>query len=149
MSGEQSKAAANRLKMTLISREVRQPKDISRAFRSLSPRTVDAVVTLTDAVLSTGRTDIVYFATNSRLPGIFHLMDFVEEGGLMSYGPDLHQSFYRAAYYVDRVLKGANPADIPVEQPLKLELAINLQTAKQIGVTIPTDVLVLADKVIK
>jgi putative ABC transport system substrate-binding protein len=146
---EQSKAAANRLKMTLISREVRQPKDISRAFRSLSPRTVDAVVTLTDAVLSTGRTDIVYFATNSRLPGIFHLMDFVEEGGLMSYGPDLHQSFYRAAYYVDRVLKGANPADIPVEQPLKLELAINLQTAKQIGVTIPTDVLVLADKVIK
>jgi putative tryptophan/tyrosine transport system substrate-binding protein len=146
---EQSKAEANRLKMTLISREVRQPKDISRAFRSLSPQTVDGVVTLTDAVLSTGRTDIVYFATNSRLPGIFHLIDFVEEGGLMSYGPDLHHSFYRAAYYVDRVLKGANPANIPVEQPIKFELAINLQTAKQIGVTIPTDVLTLADKVIK
>jgi putative tryptophan/tyrosine transport system substrate-binding protein len=146
---KQSKAEANRLKMTLISREVRQPKDISRAFRSLSPRTVDAVVTLTDAVLSTGRTDIVFFATNSRLPGIFHLIDFVEQGGLMSYGPDLHHSFYRAAYYVDRVLKGANPAEIPVEQPIKFELAINLQTAKQIGVTIPTDVLALADKVIK
>ena len=67
----------------------------------------------------------------------------------MSYGPDLHHSFYRAAYYVDRVLKGANPAKIPVEQPIKFELGINLQTAKQIGVTIPTDVLVLADKVIK
>lgn len=146
---EQSKAAADRLKMTLISREVRQPKDISRAFRSLSPRTLDAVVTLTDAVLSTGRKDIVYFATNNRLPGIFHLMDFVEEGGLMSYGPDLNHSFYRAAYYVDRVLKGANPAELPVEQPIKFELAINLQTAKQIRVTIPTDVLALADRVVK
>jgi putative tryptophan/tyrosine transport system substrate-binding protein len=146
---EQSKAAANRLKMTLISREVRQPKDIYRAFKSLRPRTIDAVVTLTDALLSTGRTDIVQFATNSRVPGMFHLVDFVEQGGLMSYGPDLHHSFYRAAFYVDRVLKGANPAGIPVEQPIKFELAINLQTAKEIGVMIPTDVLALADKVFK
>lgn len=146
---EQSKAAANRLKLTLISREVRQPKDIYRAFNSLRPRTVDAVVTLTDALLSTGRTDIVHFAANSRLPGIFHLIDFVEQGGLMSYGPDLHHSFYRAAYYVDRVLKGANPANLPVEQPTKFELAINLQTAKQISVIIPTDVLALANRVIK
>jgi putative ABC transport system substrate-binding protein len=67
----------------------------------------------------------------------------------MSYGPDLHHSFYRAAYYVDRILKGANPANMPVEQPMKFELVINLQTAKQIGVMIPTDVLALADKVIK
>jgi putative ABC transport system substrate-binding protein len=146
---EQSNAVANRLKMTLISREVRQPKDIYRAFKSLRPRTIDAVVTLTDALLSTGRTDIVQFATNSRVPGIFHLVDFVEQGGLMSYGPDLHHSFYRAAFYVDRVLKGANPAGIPVEQPIKFELAINLQTAKEIGVMIPTDVLALADKVFK
>ena len=146
---EQSKAAASRLKMTLISREVRQPKDISRAFRSLGRETVDAVVTLTDAVLSTGRTDIVYFAAAHRLPGIFHLIDFVEQGGLMSYGPDLHHSFFRAAYYVDRILKGANPATLPVEQPIKFQLAINLQTAKQIGVTVPTDVLALADRVIR
>jgi putative tryptophan/tyrosine transport system substrate-binding protein len=146
---EQSKAAANRLQITLLPREVRQPKDIYRAFKSLRPRTIDAVVTLTDALLSTGRTDIVQFATNNRLPGIYHLVDFVEQGGLMSYGPDLHHSFYRAAFYVDRVLKGANPATIPVEQPIKFELAINLQTAKQIGVMIPTDVLALADKVIK
>ncbi len=146
---EQSKAAADRLKINLISREVRQPKDIYRAFKSLRPRTIDAVVTLTDALLSTGRTDIVQFATNSRVPGMFHLVDFVEQGGLMSYGPDLHHSFYRAAFYVDRVLKGANPAGIPVEQPIKFELAINLQTAKEIGVMIPTDVLALADKVIK
>ena len=146
---EQSKAAADRLKINLISREVRQPKDIYRAFKSLRSRTIDAVVTLTDALLSTGRTDIVQFATNSRVPGMFHLVDFVEQGGLMSYGPDLHHSFYRAAFYVDRVLKGANPAGLPVEQPIKFELAINLQTAKEIGVMIPTDVLALADKVIK
>lgn len=146
---EQSKAAANRLQITLISREVRQPKDIYRAFKSLRPRSIDAVVTLTDALLSTGRTDIVQFATNNHLPGIYHLVDFVEQGGLMSYGPDLHHSFYRAAFYVDRILKGANPANIPVEQPIKFELAINLRTAKQIGVAIPTDVLALADRVIK
>jgi putative tryptophan/tyrosine transport system substrate-binding protein len=146
---EESKAAATRLQITLLPREVRQPKDIYRAFKSLSPRTIDAVVTLTDALLSTGRTDIVQFATNNRLPGIYHLVDFVEQGGLMSYGPDLHHSFYRAAFYVDRVLKGANPANIPVEQPIKFELAINLRAAKQIGVAVPADVLALADKVVK
>jgi putative ABC transport system substrate-binding protein len=74
---------------------------------------------------------------------------FVDQDGLMSYGPDLHHSFYRAAFYVDRVLKGAKPANLPVEQPTKFELAVNLQTAKQIGVMIPSDVLGLADKVLK
>lgn len=146
---EQAKVAAKGLKITLIPREVRQPKDIHRAFRSLTPQSVDAVVTLTDAVLSSGRTEIVQLAANSRLPGMFHLKDFVEQGGLMSYGPDLHNSFHRAAFYVDRILKGANPGTIPVEQPIKFELVINLQTAKQIGITIPTDVLALADRVIK
>jgi putative ABC transport system substrate-binding protein len=146
---ENTRAAAKGLKMALVSREVRQPKDIYRAFKTLTPQNVDAVVTLTDALLSSGRTDLVQFATNSRLPGIFHLRDFVEQGGLMSYGPDLHHSFYRAAYYVDRILKGTTPANMPVEQPMKFELVINLQTAKQIGVTVPADVLALADKVIK
>jgi putative ABC transport system substrate-binding protein len=144
-----TRAAAKELKITLVSREVRQSKDIYRAFKSLAPQNIEAVVTLTDAILSSGRTEIVQLAANSRLPGMFHLRDFVEEGGLMSYGPDLHHSFYRAAYYVDRILKGANPATMPVEQPVKFELVINLQTAKQMGVTIPTDVLALADNVIK
>ena len=144
-----TRAAATELKLTLISREVRQPKDIYRAFKSLTPQKIDAVVTLTDAILSSGRTEIVHLAANSRLPGIFHLRHFVEEGGLMSYGPDLHHSFRRAAYYVHRILNGANPATMPVEQPTKFELVINLQTAKQIGVAIPTDVLALADNVIK
>jgi putative tryptophan/tyrosine transport system substrate-binding protein len=146
---KQTRAAAKGLKMTLVSREVRQPKDIYRAFKSLSPQNIDAVVTLTDAVLTSGRTEIVQLAANSRLPGMFHLRDFVEQGGLMSYGPDLHHSFYRAAHYVDRILKGANPASMPVEQPINFELFINLQTAKQIGVAVPNDVLALADKVIK
>jgi len=145
----QTRAAAKGLKMSLVSSEVRQPKDIYRAFRSLGSQHVDAVVTLTDALLSSGRTEIVQLASNSRLPGMFHLRDFVEQGGLMSYGPDLHHSFYRAAYYVDRILKGANAGSIPVEQPIKFELAINLRTAKQIGVMVPADVLTLADKVIK
>ena len=145
----QTRAAAKGLKMSLVSSEVRQSKDIYRAFRSLGSQHVDAVVTLTDALLSSGRTEIVQLASNSRLPGMFHLRDFVEQGGLMSYGPDLHHSFYRAAYYVDRILKGANAGSIPVEQPIKFELAINLQTAKQIGVMVPADVLTLADKVIK
>jgi putative ABC transport system substrate-binding protein len=146
---EQSRKAAKELKMTLVAREIRQPKDIFRAFKSLSPERTEAVITLTDALLSSGRTDIVHLATNSRLPGIYHLRDFVEQGGLMSYGPDLHHSFYRAAFYVDRILKGADPASMPVEQPMKIELAINLQTAKQIGLAVPNDVLALADKIIK
>ena len=145
----QTRVAAKGLKIALVSREVRQPKDIHRAFRSLTPQNVDALITLTDAVLSSGRTEIVQLAANTRLPGMFHLRDFVEEGGLMSYGPDLHNSFHRAAFYVDRILKGASPATLPVEQPIKFALVINLQTAKQIGVTIPADVLALADRVIK
>lgn len=80
---------------------------------------------------------------------MFHLRDFVEQGGLMSYGPDLNHSFYRAAFYVDRILKGANPGTMPVEQPRKFELAINLQTAKEIGISIPIEMLSLADRVVK
>lgn len=146
---KQTRTTAETVNMKLVSAEVRQAKDINRAFKLLIPQNVDAVVTLTDAILSSGRTEIVQLAANSRLPGMFHLRDFVEEGGLISYGPDLHHSFYRAAHHVEQIFKGANPADMPVEQPVKFELAINLQTAKQIGLTVPADVLVLADKVIK
>ncbi len=146
---QQTQRAAKSLRLELIAREVRQPKDIHRAFRSLPPRSADALVTLTDALLSSGRTEIVQLASNSRLPGIYHLKEFVEQGGLMSYGPDLHHSFYRAAHYVDRILKGESPATLPVEQPMKFELVINLQTAKQLGVEIPAEVLALADKIVR
>jgi len=92
---------------------------------------------------------IVGFALKSRLPSMFGRREDVEAGGLMSYGADLADSYRRVAIYVDKILKGAKPADLPVEQPTKFELVINLKTAKQIGVTIPQSVLYRADKVIK
>ena len=92
---------------------------------------------------------IVNFALKSRLPSVYSDRTAVDAGGLMSYGADLAESYRRVAYYVDRILKGAKPADLPVEQPMKFELAFNLKTAKQIGVTIPQSVLFRADKVIK
>ena len=91
----------------------------------------------------------ISFALKSRLPSMYGSGEAVEDGGLMSYGADLAESYRRVAYYVDRILKGAKPADLPVEQPKKFELVINLKTAKQIGVTIPPNVLARADKVIK
>jgi putative ABC transport system substrate-binding protein len=94
-------------------------------------------------------TRIVNFAAKHRLPAIYDDREFVEDGGLMSYGSDLADLYRRAAIYVDKILKGAKPADLPVEQPTKFEFVINLKTAKQIGVTIPQSVLYRADKVIK
>ena len=88
-------------------------------------------------------------AAGSKLPAIYHNRDFLDVGGLMSYGPNLADSFKRAATYVDKILKGAKPANLPVEQPTKFEFVINLKTAKQIGVTIPQSVLYRADKVIR
>jgi putative tryptophan/tyrosine transport system substrate-binding protein len=92
---------------------------------------------------------IVGFASKSRLPAVYPYREAVEAGGLMYYGADLADSYRRVAYYVDRILKGAKPADLPVEQPRKFELVINLKTAKQIGVTIPQSLLYRADKVVK
>jgi putative ABC transport system substrate-binding protein len=92
---------------------------------------------------------IAELAARHRIPAVYHWKEYVEAGGLMSYGTDLAEGFRRAAIYVDRILKGAKPADLPVEQPAKFELAINQKTAKQIGVTIPQSLLYRADKVIK
>jgi ABC-type uncharacterized transport system substrate-binding protein len=98
--------------------------------------------------MGANRKRIADFALKSRLPSVGNRA-YVDAGGLMSYGPDLAESYRRVAYYVDRILKGAKPADLPVEQPTKFELVINLKTAKQIGLTIPPSVLARADKVIK
>jgi putative ABC transport system substrate-binding protein len=95
------------------------------------------------------RKRIVELASEYRLPAIYFSKEYVDEGGLMSYGVDFDDLFRRAAVYVDRILKGAKPADLPIEQPTKFELVINLKTAKQIGVTIPPSVLARADRVIK
>jgi putative ABC transport system substrate-binding protein len=99
--------------------------------------------------MSDNQKRIVGFASKSRLPAVYPYREAVEAGGLMYYGADLADSYRRVAYYVDRILKGAKPADLPVEQPTKFELVINLKTAKQIGVTIPQSLLYRADKVIK
>jgi putative ABC transport system substrate-binding protein len=101
------------------------------------------------ALMGANQKRIISFALESRLPSMYSNKNAVDTGGLMSYSADPTDSFRRVAYYVDRILKGAKPADLPVEQPMKFELVINLKTAKQIGLTIPPNMLALADKVIK
>ncbi len=107
------------------------------------------VVVLTDAMLLSVRRQIAAYALAAHLPTVFGWREHVEDGGLISYGTDLHYRFRRAAYFVDRILKGANPADLPIEFPTKLELVINLTTAKAIGLTLPATLLARADEVIE
>ena len=129
--------------------DVLGPKDIETAFRAASKGRADAVLVLLSPVVISHRTQLVEIALKSRLPAIYFRPEFVEDGGLMSYATSFADLSRRAATYVDKILKGAKPADLPVEQPTKFELVINLKTAKQIGLTIPPDVLLRADKVIK
>src|SRR5436190_9631421 len=128
---------------------VLSPKDIETAFRAASTGHADAVLVLNSAILLSQRRQLVDLAVKSRLPAIYHVPEFVEDGGLMSYGVSFIDLHRRAATYVDKILKGAKAADLPVEQPTKFELVINLKTAKQIGLTIPPEVLGRADKVIR
>jgi putative ABC transport system substrate-binding protein len=129
--------------------DVLDPKDIETVFRAASKGRADAVLVLGSPVLNSKRTQIADLAIKSRLPATYYAPEWVEDGGLMSYGVSFTDSYRRAATYVDKILKGAKPADLPVEQPTKFELVINLKTAKQIGLTIPPNVLARADKVIK
>jgi putative ABC transport system substrate-binding protein len=129
--------------------EVRDPKDIEIAFRAVTKERADAVLVLGSAVLNSQRKQVADLAVKSRLPAIYRNLEFVEDGGLMAYGVNLNDQYRRAATYVDKILKGAKPADLPVEQPTKFEFIINLKAAKQIGLTIPPNVLARADKVIK
>jgi putative ABC transport system substrate-binding protein len=124
-------------------------KDIETAFREASKERVDAVFVLTGPVFNTSRTLLAQYAIKVRLPASYPRRDFVEEGGLMTYGVNRADLDRRAATYVDKILKGAKPADLPIEQPTKFELVINLKAAKQIGLTIPPDVLARADRVIR
>ena len=129
--------------------DVRDPKDIDTAFRATGKGRADAILVLTSPVFNPYRTEIADLAVKNRLPAIYSTPEFVEDGGLMTYGVSLTDLYRRAATYVDKILKGAKPADLPVEQPKKFEFIINLKAAKQIGLTIPPNVLVRADKVIK
>jgi putative ABC transport system substrate-binding protein len=129
--------------------DVRDSKEMETAFRAASKWRADAVLMLGGPFLSSNRTQIVERAVKSRLPAIHNQIEFVAAGGLMSYGPDYADLFRRAATYVDKILKGAKPGELPVEQPTKFSLIINLKAAKQIGLTIPPSVLARADKVIR
>ena len=129
--------------------DVRDPKDIDTAFQATGKGRTDAILVLTSPVFNPYRTEIADLAAKNRLPAIYSTLEFVEDGGLMTYGVSLTDLYRRAATYVDKILKGAKPVDLPVEQPTKFEFIINLKAAKQIGLTIPPNVLVRADKVIK
>ncbi|MGE5819645.1 MAG: ABC transporter substrate-binding protein [Deltaproteobacteria bacterium] len=129
--------------------DILKSDDIETAFRDASKWRTDAVLVLSSPVLSDHRTQIANLAVKNRLPVMYYRQEFVEDGGLMSYATSLNDLFHRAATYVDKILKGANPADLPVEQPTKFEFVINLKAAKQIGLIIPPDVLGRADRVIR
>ena len=140
---------ARTLGVTLQLQEVRDSNDLDRAFSSIGRGQRKALMTLRGAFTRNNLKPIVELATKNRLPAMGGDTQFVEAGGLMSYGVGSIDVFRRAAYFVDKILKGAKPADLPVEQPTKFEFIINLKAAKQIGLTIPPNVLALADKVIK
>jgi putative ABC transport system substrate-binding protein len=141
--------AAGSLKLQLQYLDVLSHKDIETSFQAASEKRAGAVLVLAGPVMSPHRTEVVNLAAKNRLPAMYYRSDYVEAGGLMTYSTSFPDLFRRAATYVDKILKGAKPADLPVEQPTKFELVINLKAAKQIGLTIPPNVLARADKVIK
>src|SRR5437870_5294402 len=140
--------AAQVLEITLQSLEVRNPQELESAFEAVIRERPSALMVPNTIVIAHGK-QIVDFASKNRLPLIYDTREFAETSGLMSYGPSFPDLWRRAAIYLDKILKGTKPADLPVEQPTKFELVINLKTAKQIGLTIPQSVLYRADKVIK
>ena len=129
--------------------DVLSANDIETAFRAATKGRSDAFLVLGNPILNNQRKQIVDLAVKNRLPASYTRPEFIEAGGLMYYGTNYNDLARRAATYVDKILKGAKPADLPVEQPKKFEFVINLKTAKQIGLTIPPNVLVRADKVIR
>jgi putative ABC transport system substrate-binding protein len=145
----EAELAAEALAITLQYLDVRAPQHIETAFRAATAGRADAMLMLPNPVLNANRKLVTDFASKSRLPVTYSRRDFVNDGGLMTYAVRLADLDKRAATYVDKILKGSRPADIPVEQPTKFELVINLKAAKQIGLTIPPNVLARADKVIK
>ena len=147
---EELPVAARVLKLTLQSWEIRTTDDFEKVFASLNKQRPDGLYAATaGGLMRSNEKRITGFALKSRLPSVYESREAVDAGGLMSYGADRTESYRRVAYFVDRILKGAKPADLPVEQPTKFEFVINLKTAKQIGVTIPPDLLARATKIIR
>ena len=141
--------AAQTIGLQLQVEDIRGPNDLEKAFSAITKGRAGALLGLTNPTFNILRSRIAELAVKSRLPSMYGDKVFVDSGGLISYGPDVLDSFRRAAVYVDKILKGAKPADLPVEQPTKFEFIINLKTAKQIELTIPPSVLARADKIIR
>jgi putative tryptophan/tyrosine transport system substrate-binding protein len=146
---KETQSAAEALGVQLRIFDVRDPNDFDSAFSEMSKGRLSGLVVISSPIILGGRNRLTALATKRRLPAVYTLKEYVEAGGLMSYGVSLPHLFRRAAIYVDKILKGAKPADLPVEQPMKFEPIFNLKTAKQIGLTIPPNVLARADRVIR
>jgi len=142
------RVAANRLGLDIISLDIRRAEDIAPAFDAVNGR-AEALYVSTDPLIFTNVSRINTLALGARLPTIHNGKEYIESGGLMSYGPNYPDLFRRAADFVDKILRGAKPADFPVEQPTKFDLIINLTTAKALGLTIPPSLLARADEVIE
>ena len=140
---------ARKLGVQLHSMEARSLKELDKLFDDAAKAHVGALVIMPNSAFVTNLKRIADLAAKHRLPSIFHITEFASAGGLIAYGPDRADLFRRAAAYVDKILKGAKPGDLPIEQPIKFELALNLKTAKALGIKIPNSILVRADKVIE
>ena len=146
---KETEAVAPTLRVALTSLEVKKREDLEPAFEKIGQRRADALLVVQNGLMSSNMTAIVKLAAKHRTPASYWEREFVEAGGLMSYGADNAALYRRAAVFVDKILKGAKPNDLPVEQPTKFELLFNLKSAQQIGVTIPPNMLARADKVIR
>jgi putative ABC transport system substrate-binding protein len=144
-----AEAAARSIGVALTVQEVRAVAEFESAYAAWTRERPDALLLVTDPLTFSQRARIAESSRDNGLPAIFEFKEFTELGGLMSYGPSMRDLWRRGAYYVDRILKGAKPADLPVEQPTKFELVVNLKTAKALGITIPQSILLRADEVIE
>jgi len=143
----ETEAKARSRDLRLVSMSAANPRELDQAFDEAARARVGAMVTMPDAMFWNSRQQLVDLSARRRLPTIYAEREFVEAGGLMSYGPSVPRNFRRAAVYVDKILKGAKPADLPVEQPTSVDLVINVKTAKALGLTIPQSLLLRADLV--
>jgi putative tryptophan/tyrosine transport system substrate-binding protein len=146
---KQVQAVAPQLGVTIQPSGVRDPSDLDSAFAKITQSPPDALFSVADRLITSQRKKILEFAAKNKIPTMFDAQAAVEAGALMAYGPNRAEVSRRAAVFVDKILKGAKPADLPVEQPMKFDLVINLKTAKELGLTIPPNVLARADRVIK
>lgn len=145
---EQTQLAAQKFGIELDASNARRPDDVEKAFAAAETQHVDALIVFDDPVLWSYRTQIVSLAAAQKLPTMYGYSDFVNEGGLISYGPDRPDQYRRTAIYVDKILRGTKPADLPVEQPVKFELIVNRKTAASLGLSLPPSIEVRADKVV-